>query len=121
MSKVVYEENLKEALSKLGEIEDELTRLNIQKDELRDQIKKWMEINNLTSYETTDSKETKLWRMTTSVISRRSINYDLLQEHLDDETYNIVVSNNESSVFKCQPVKSRKKKDSIPNAPKANV
>ncbi len=121
MTKVVYEENLKEALTNLGKIEDELTKLNIQKDEIRDQIKKWMEINNLTEYESTDSENAKLWRLTKSTVSRRSVNYDLLQEHLDADAYNIVVSQSESNVFKCQPVKSRKKKNNIPDAPASNV
>lgn len=122
MTELLYEDGLKQALSSLGQIEKELTRLNIQKDELRDKIRKWMEINELKEHDSVDSNGDKLWRVTISVARRKSVNYDVLREKVTPDDFDEIVSHGEYTTFKCQQVKSKKKSGgSAPSAPKANA
>ena len=108
MSKLLFTEDLKKALSELAVIDAELSKLTIKKDEIREKLQKWMSINSLSEYETFDSDEKNYFRLTITKTSRRNVNVDLLQAKIDFQIFNEVVSKTESSVFKCQIVKSKK-------------
>lgn len=121
MAEPVYVNELKQKLVELGTIEDEYTKLKVKRDDLRDQVRKWLDINDRTEYETLDASGEQLWRMNVTPSSRSSVDHDLLKATVTPEQYDQIVTKNEFEVFKCQPVKSRKKNgNSAPKAPKGS-
>lgn len=117
MTNLLFTNDLKTALTELAVIEQELSKLSVKKDELREKLEKWMNINSLDNYETFDSNEKNYFRLTISRSSRRSVNIDLLQAKVDNEMFKSLVSITETKSFKCQIVKSRKKLNNTPSAP----
>lgn len=110
-----YLDELRKNLITYGQIQDELTKLNYKKDELRSQLEKWLAINELDSYETFDANNEKLYRLSSTKQSRKTTNVELLQTLVDDDIFDQVVTIKEISVFKCQPV--TKRQSNKPSAP----
>lgn len=123
MATIHYEDSMKKALSELAEIEIELEKANafkLRKETLREQIKDWMKLNNLTEHEALTLDNSQLFRMSLSTTNRKNCNFDLLQATVSPQDYDAIVTKSEFETFKCQPVKSRKNKSAAPSAPKAS-
>lgn len=119
MADLIYLDALKLKLTEFGKVEDELSRLSVMKEELRDQVRKWLDINELTEYETLDGNDGRLWRLSVTQSSRNTVNVEALKAKVTEAEFNELVSKTEFEVFKCQLVKTRKKSSSAHKAPKA--
>jgi len=104
-----YVSDLKIALKNFGDIDEELTILKLKRDEIKENIKKWVKLNNIEQYETLDISEKNLWRLTLSTMTRKDINYTYLEEILTPEQLEIACKYVSYESFKCSKVKSRKK------------
>jgi len=117
-----YENDLKSALTKLKTIMTKLDELQLEKDEIRDAVKKFLKMHELDEYETKDTKG-QLWRLGITQSERRSINYDELEKLLTEEQLEDVIVMSPSERLNTKPVKSYKKKNGkkAPKAPRANT
>lgn len=84
MSKTLqFEENLKSALEEYGLVDSEIAKLEDRKKLLRSQIQKWMDVNNLDTFEVRDNNE-QIWKIKKDIQSRKSIgDWDILKDVLD--------------------------------------
>ncbi len=110
MTELYYEDQMRDSLSKLKVIEDQLTILTSQKELLREQLKKWLEVNNLTEYDGFDSDNSQLWRLQTISSTRRSANFDYIETVLEPLQLKEAIKYTESSTFRCTKVKVLKSK-----------
>ncbi len=117
MSDLPYVDELRQALTQLGEAENELSIAKNKKDLLREKIHMWLDMNDLREFEIIDATNTQLWRMTVITSSRRSADFDVLENMLTPQQFDEAVATSETQTFKCQPVKSTKK--SVKRAPTA--
>lgn len=115
MPDLTYVDDMRKCLSLLGKVERSLTKLKVKKEEYRNNLLKWLIINNLKDYETFDSIEEDYWRLASSIQKRKSCDLEKLQKEYPD-AYNACVTYNEINTFKCQVVKSSK--NNAPKAPK---
>lgn len=113
---LLYTENLKAALTELGSIDKQLTRLKIKKDEIRQNCLDWLNINQLTEYEIYDSTETDYWRLQIIETSRSTLNKETLINEIGSDVVDRHTETKETTMFKCQPVKNSKTK--VPRAPR---
>jgi hypothetical protein len=113
-----YEEDLKATLSRLKTVSDQISSLNFEKEEIRDAIRKFLKMHELAEFETKDANG-RLWRLAVSYSERRSVNYDLLSELLLEDQYKNVVNVCEIEKLETRQVKSYKRKDDSPTAPRA--
>lgn len=113
----LYEDDLKATLTKLGVVLKELDKLEIQKDEFRNAIKKFIKMNKIEEIDIFDTTNQQLWRLGISMRSRKSVNYELLEEYLSDADYKSVVTITESEFLTSKKVKKRKTTKSKPKAP----
>lgn len=112
----VYEDDLKSTLTKFGEVLEKLDKLNMQKDEIRIAIKNFIKINKIEEIDILDTVN-QLWRIGISMRSRKSVDYELLEEYLNDVDYKSVVTIKESEFLTSKKVKKRKTKKDKPKAP----
>jgi hypothetical protein len=117
-----YESDLKSTLADLKIVMDELDKLKMQKDEIRDAVRKFLKMHELDEFETKDT-DGQLWRLGITNSERRSVNYDALGEMLTEEQLDEVIVISPSERLNTKPVKSYKKKNGkkAPRAPRANV
>lgn len=113
---LLYENELKMTLSKFGTILDKIDVLEMQKDEIRDGIRKFIEMNNIDEVDIRDTHN-QLWRLGISLRSRKSVNCDLLKEYLTKKEYTNTITIKESEFLTSKRVKQRKK--AKPKAPSA--
>lgn len=104
MSELHFVENLLEALDELNVIEDRLNELDNRKTELRNQIQKWLDINNQTHFEVKDNTS-QIWKIKISTQMRRSISdWDILTEVLGDTNKHLIVEK-DSNTFTVKKAK----------------
>jgi hypothetical protein len=116
-----YENDLKSTLADLKIVMDKLNKLEMQKDEIRDAVRKFLKMHELDEFETKDS-DGQLWRLGITNSERRSVNYDALGEMLTEEQLDEVIGISPSERLNTKPVKSYKKNGKkAPRAPKANI
>lgn len=117
-----YEADLKIALSKLKIIIHNLDKLKLEKDEIRDAVRKFLKMHELDDFETKDNND-QLWRLGIAISERRSINYDVLEKLLTKKQLDDVIVTTPAERLTTKPVKSYKKKNisNAPRAPRANV
>jgi len=117
-----YESDLKSTLADLKIVMDELDKLKMQKDEIRDAVRKFLKMHELDEFETKDT-DGQLWRLGITNSERRSVNYDALGEMLTEEQLDEVIVISPSERLNTKLVKSYKKKNGkkAPRAPRANV
>ena len=117
-----YESDLKSTLADLKIVMDELDKLKMQKDEIRDAVRKFLKMHELDEFETKDT-DGQLWRLGITNSERRSVNYDALGEMLTEEQLDEVIVISPSERLNTKPVKSYKKKNGKKalRAPRANV
>ncbi len=94
-----FEEQLKEELAELGALKEEVEATKRKYEEKRNQIQKWMEVNELSSFETKDNNEEEWSIKFEPRRNRRVRDHKLLKEALGDN-YNEFINEFESSVFK---------------------
>ena len=63
----------------------------------------------MTEFESLDSKDKIFYRMTITSQNKRSVDMESLESLVTKEVFDHVVKRTTVEVFKCQPVKSRKK------------
>lgn len=114
---LMYEDSLKKALTELGQIEEELTQKEIRKEELRQNIRQWLEVNNLSEHESFDEQNKKYWRMQIYTSSRRNLDKAGLAKDVGQDVIDKHTNVTELSGFKCQTVKTKKKSSKAPAAP----
>lgn len=119
MSNLPYVDDLRQALTQLGEAENELSIAKNKKELLREKIRMWLDMNGLREFEIMDATDSRLWRMTVTDGTRRSANFDVLNSLLTPQQFDDAVSVSETQTFKCQQVKSSKK--SVKRAPAATI
>ena len=86
-----YLNDLKEKLTELSSIADQLTKLENQKDIIRTQIDKWLNLNQLDHFEVYDNQN-QIWKIWRSTSSRSSISdYMILREVLGKENEHLIV------------------------------
>jgi len=117
-----YENDLRKTLAKMKVVVDGLDKLKLEKEEMREAIKKFLKIHDLDEYEIKDT-EKQLWRLTITQSERRSVDYDELEKLLSEEQLEDVVTISPSERLNIKPVKAYKKKNGkpAPKAPRANV
>lgn len=119
MSNLPYVDDLRQALTQLGEADDELSIAKNKKELLREKIRMWLDMNGLREFEIMDATDAKLWRMTITDGTRRSADFDVLSNLLTPQQFEDAVKVSETQTFKCQPVKTSK--TSAKRAPAATV
>ena len=103
-----YEDQLKKELAELGALKEEVETRKKQYEEKRNQIQKWMEVNNLTAFEVQDDNGED-WNIKFEPRRNRRIrDWKLIESVLGDKIDNYV-NIFESTVFKVGR-KQRKKK-----------
>lgn len=110
---------MEEALTEIGRLDSQLTILKIKREDLRAKLKKWMEINNLTSYDSFDSIRENFYRLSITSSIKRSCDFNMLQAAYP-EAYDQCIKKTDSEVFSCRPVKTRKDRSS-PTSPSENI
>ena len=86
-----YLDDLKKSLTELSTITDELDKLENKKDIIRSQIKKWLELNKIETYEVIDNNE-QIWKIWKSISTRNSVtDYMILKSVLGDENGHLLV------------------------------
>ena len=120
MSNLPYIEDLRQALSTLGEVENKLLICRNEKELLREKVRMWLDMTNLREFEIMDSDDLKLWRMTITESSRRSADFDYIEQTLTPTQYDEAINITEIETFKCQTVKIPKKKN-VKRAPQAII
>ena len=115
MAELLYVNDMKTCLTLLGRVDRAITKLSVKKEEYRDNLRKWLLMNNLKEHESFDEKEEEFWRLNRSTQNRRKCDLEKLESEYPD-AYAACVETSESEIFKCQTVKSRKKNP--PKAPK---
>lgn len=102
-----FVDDLKLALTQLGDVQKSLAIKLRQKDILREKIKAWMQMNKLSNFEIIDN-DNFLWRLAITSSNRRSANFDYLESILTPQQYSEAVKTTASETFKCNTVKSGK-------------
>jgi hypothetical protein len=110
MGSYPFEEQLKDELAELGALKEEVDTKKKLYEEKRNQVQKWMEINNLTSFELQDSKGED-WNIKFEPRRNRRVRDWKLIESALGENFDNFVNVFESSVFKVgRKSKGKKKK-----------
>ncbi|RLA78151.1 MAG: hypothetical protein DRG78_15785 [Epsilonproteobacteria bacterium] len=100
-----YEDILKEKLSKLRKLETQLKDLASNKEEVRAQIKKWLELAELREHEVDDT-DGYPWKLSISNSSRRSISdWNELALLISEEEWNKLVKVTSTTTFRANRVK----------------
>ena len=95
-----YEDELREELTKFNEVKTELDEINGKYENIRNRLQKWMELNNLTTFNTKDNSGSD-WNIGFEPRKTKKIkDYKLLEQALGED-YSELVETYESSVFKC--------------------
>lgn len=117
-----YEEDLKSALTQLSETEDQIKELTDKKDQLRESIRTWMDMNKLTDFVTTDTANQN-WNLSIVHQTRVSFNKDVIAAFLTPEQYEKAASQTEFDTLRCKKVtaKSKGKSNNLPKAPTENI
>lgn len=118
MANLKFVENLKSALDDLETVSSKMDALTLQKNDLRDKIKSWMEMHNLTEFESYNTNKTKLWGMSISSRKRKNIDKDKLRKHVTETIFDEIVTESEYTVFNCKSIKQSKINSATPAAPK---
>jgi len=72
MTDILYEDELKKTLVEYKQITDQMDELKAKKDQIRNQIKQWLGINNLTEHCIYDENE-QCWKISFGHTTRRGI------------------------------------------------
>jgi len=107
-SNLKFLNDLKVALKNYGDIENEITPLELKKEQLRIKIKAWILMHNIIEFETFDISESSLWRMSITKSERRNVDHDFLASILPPETLTRVYTTTPVETFKCSKVKKHK-------------
>lgn len=118
MANLKFIENLKKALDELEEVTSKLDTLTLKKNDLRDKIRSWMEMHNLTEFESYNTAKDKLWGMSISKRYRKNINKNVLRTKVTEAEYDEIVTESEYVVFNCKSIKQSKINSATPAAPK---
>ena len=88
---VQYLQDLQMRLTEYGAIDKQIAELSDKKGIIRNQIEKWIELNNLEEYETRDT-EGNIWKISKSSSTRKSIgDWDILQRVLGEKNAHLIV------------------------------
>lgn len=113
-----YENELKQNLLQLGRLQDQKKELEDQIDHIRDGVRKWMDVNKLTTFETEDD-ENQLWKIIINSTTRTNVNKDILPAYLNEDQMKKVFSTTTVETMKCNRVATRARSNSI-SAPTQN-
>lgn len=93
-----YENELKEVLTKYDSIKSEIAVLEKQKNDIREKVKKWLELNKInTQVEITGPN--KIWVIQTIKTKRKSvINYEVLLHFLGEEAPTFIKESTSESI-----------------------
>ena len=111
-------DSLKQSLDNLEVITSEIDELTLKKNDIRDKIKSWMGLHKLTEFESYNTNKSKLWSMSISARTRKTVDKDLLRTKVTDSEYDEIVTTSEYSVFNCKSIKQSKINNQTPMAPK---
>ena len=101
MSKLlIYEDDLKSSLNKLFEIKLEMKTLKQKEDKIKDQVKKWMVLNELDKFNVEDANNHK-WSIGKYTNRRQTIiDLKLLKSLISESEYPLVIKETESEYYK---------------------
>jgi hypothetical protein len=125
MTKLYYIDDLVDKLTELNNLQDKIDKLEIKEEIIKEQIRNWLNLNHLDSYQAFDKKD-QLWTITLSDRNNRKVDYDILSQLISEEEYNSVVTSSTTQVFKVAKAKRQSIKkissnnNGRPNAPKAS-
>ncbi len=95
-----YEEDLKKYLAKLFEIKSLMKPLEKEEDRIKDQIKKWMDLNSLDKYSCKDVED-HVWMMSKVTGSRKNIkDWKLLESILKDSERALIIKESTSDTYR---------------------
>jgi len=104
MAKVLYEDELKKTLTEYKSITDSIEELTAKKNQIRNQIKQWLGINNLTEYCIYDDNE-QCWKISFGSSTRRSVaDWGELRLKLGND-FDQFIKINESNTFLVKQIK----------------
>lgn len=121
MSELQFVNDLKITLKNYGDIDDELTILKIKKDDLRQNIETWMDMQGIIEYDSFDITGKTLWRISKSVSNRNVVNKEYLETILTPGQLQLAFNVSEVKTFKISKVKSKKRKSLTPPIGELNV
>ena len=102
-----YEDVLKDKLSRLRVVSDDLDKLSKEKDELRAQVKKWMELMELIDHNVTDSDGFP-WSLKITSSERKSVgDWDKLKSVLSQEQWDLLIKITNTTTFTARKVKTK--------------
>lgn len=85
-------------LTQYNNIDKQITELASQKEEIRSQIERWLDLHQISLFETTDLHN-QLWKISKSTSTRnRVLDYEILKRVLPEEHKGLVVQS-ESETF----------------------
>ncbi len=95
-----YEDDLKKYLSKLFEIKSMLKPLEKEEERIKEQIKKWLDLNSLDKYSCKDITE-HVWMMSKVTGSRKNIkDWKLLEGILKESEWDLIVKESSSDTYR---------------------
>lgn len=117
-----YEMELSQALTKLSMIQDSEEKLANEKESIRQSVKQWLILNELTSYTATDLNDQK-WSLSLSDQIKTSLDRKVAEEILPEATFNKLIKTKKIEVFRCQKINSSTKDTTkkMPIAPSQNT
>jgi len=118
MANLKFVENLKTALDKLEQVTTDMDALTLEKNDLRDKIRSWMDMHSLKEFESYNTAKTKLWGMSISGRKRKNVDKDMLRTKVTEIEYDEIVTESEYTVFNCKSIKQSKINSATPAAPK---
>lgn len=121
-TELFFADSLISALNEYDILTEEIEKINLKKEEIRENIKKWLVINNISEFET-KIKNDKLYRISKAIQLRKSPNYEYLESVLKPDEMVNAINLTEYETLTIKEVKHRKQKTingySVPKAPKA--
>lgn len=118
-----YEKELKQALTKLSEIQESEDKLLNEKEVIRQSVKQWLLMNELTSYVAVDLNN-QSWSISLSEQIKTSFDRKMAEEILTEEVFNRLMKSKKIEVFRCQKINSNPTKNitkKMPIAPSENI
>jgi len=105
---LLYLDNLKQVLTILGEIQDEITILKYREKEIREKIGEWLSANNIKDFETLDSTNKSLWRISIINSTKQSLDSERIKQLLTEDQLKEVLKFQEVESLRCVRVKDSK-------------
>lgn len=118
MPNLKYEKELIQALTQLSKIQDDEARLTNEKEAIRQSIKQWLIINDLTSFTAVDLNN-QTWSLLLSEQVKTILDKKVAEEILPENVFNKLIKLKKVEVFRCQKVNSSTKDSTkkMPTAP----